>query len=343
MEPEQVTTDEKPSLRDTIIAAVEQAEAPPETQTPDRGRDDSGKFVKGEKKDAAAKAKEPKEPGNGSLTPTPSAAAPIKRPSSWKKDYWEKYDALDEELRNYILQREDEAARGISNYKTEADKAKTLWEAIAPFQSDLEKNGIDPAKHIADLFGAHRTLALASPFERQQMFMRLAQDYQVPLQNLVQGTQGQQPNSYLVDLTNRLSNIERGFTEAQQREQASQEASVRKEVEDFAGQSEQFPHFEQVRLKMAALLQAGEADDLKSAYEKAVRLDDTLYEQMIEARHAEKLQKDRETKDAAAKAARERAVQVRGSSPTPRAPANTKGLRNQLEAAFDSVTGTERV
>ena len=321
------TVEQPSSLRDQLTAAFDKAEAPIEPtdkkvekiQEPkgDKVRDEKGKFVAQENKEVVQEA--PK---------------PIKRPSSWKKDYWEKYDTLDEDLRNYILQREDEAARGISNYKAEAEKAKGIWDAIAPFQPELEKYGIQPQDHIQKLFNAHRTLALASPQEKLQMFAQLAQDYQVPLQTLL-GQPQQQGDPRVDMLMNKLNSIESQRQQQEQQALAMQQAEVNNEIEGFAANTEQYPHFEQVRLKMAGLLQAGEADDLKSAYEKAVRLDDTLFDQIMEAKHAEKVRAEKESRDAAAKAAKGKAVQVRSSSPSPSVNANPKGLRAQLEAAFE--------
>jgi len=166
------------------------------------------------------------------------------------------------------------------------------------------------------------------------MFAQLAQDYQVPLQTLL-GQPQQQGDPRVDMLMNKLNSIESQRQQQEQQALAMQQAEVNNEIEGFAANTEQYPHFEQVRLKMAGLLQAGEADDLKSAYEKAVRLDDTLFDQIMEAKHAEKVRTEKESRDAAAKAAKGKAVQVRSSSPSPSVNANPKGLRAQLEAAFE--------
>ncbi len=354
MDPVNVATDAKPSLRDQLSAAFEQTETPvdkPEAdKTPDGkprdkeapgptakvGRDETGKFAKQEKQEKQGETQKP--------ATEPKSATPPKRPASWKKDYWEKYDALDEELRNYILQREDEATRGISNYKAEAERAKVLWDAIAPFQSELEQYKIDPAQHIQNLFSAHRTLALASPQEKLQMFARLAQEYQVPIQSLVAAFTGQQVQGAYdprVDqLWQELSGLKGTLEQERRTVQQREEEAVRNEVQEFAANTEKFPHFEQVRQRMAGLLQAGEADDLESAYEKAVRLDDTLFEQLAEQRHSAKLEAQAKAKDEAAKAARANAPQVRSSSPGPQGGEKPKGLRAQLTAAFDELSGS---
>lgn len=319
-----------PSLRDTIVNAVnasktDEAATPSETKTTegkDSGRDDQGRFTK--KADKVDKEAAPVD-----KTPAP------KRPSSWKKDYWDRFDAMDEETRNYILQREDEVARGISNYKAEADRSKPLWDAIAPFQADLDKHGLNAADLTTRLFGAHRTLSLASAPEKLQMFAQLAQQYGVPLQQLV-GQPTAYDNPLIQQLNQRVNELSGNLQQMTQAQQLAAQQEVDHTIADFASQSEKYPHFDAVREKMARLLQAGLAEDLPSAYDQAVRLDPDLYDQIIEARQAEKLEKERQEKDAAAKAAKEKAGSLKTSSPGPTTVSGApKTLRETLQAAVE--------
>ena len=65
------------------------------------------------------------------------------RPTTWKKEYlpiWDKLTAGEQltpeeslKLAEYSNQRESEYKKGVSTYKQEADNAKSLVEAIAPF------------------------------------------------------------------------------------------------------------------------------------------------------------------------------------------------------------------
>ena len=331
------------SLRDQLTAAFDKAEpqvepvqAEPieEPKQETRARGEDGKFVPKEKVEQNPDAQ---------VDIQAEAPKPAKRPQSWKKDYWEHFDKLDPNLQQYILQREDEQTRGISNFKAEAERAKKLWDAIAPFQPELEQYGIAPEQHIQTLFNAHRTLALADPQSKISMFAKLAQDYGVPLQALVQGQTGQQMDPYVAQLAQQVNQLSQSWTQAQQQAVEQQQQQVANEVQEFAGNTERFPHFEQVRLKMAGLLQAGMADDLESAYEQAVRLEPEIFEQMMQAKQTEQIQAEKKAKDDAAKAAKAKAVSVAGSTPGPQAATGVKGIRANLEAAFDQHVSGGRI
>ena len=60
--------------------------------------------------------------------------------------------------------------------------------------------------------------------------------------------------------------------------------SLLNEINQFSLKAE---HFEDVRPTMIQLLQSGVAQTLEDAYEKAIRLDPNLFEQMTKAQQAE--------------------------------------------------------
>ena len=111
----------------------------------------------------------------------------LSRPSTWKKEYLPIWDKLttgqqltSEEalkLAEYSNQRESEYKKGVSTYKAEADRARSLEEAIAPFVPELQAQNISPAAWINNLGRAHMILTKAPYQEKVQMFQRLAQDY----------------------------------------------------------------------------------------------------------------------------------------------------------------------
>ncbi|HEY6020705.1 MAG TPA: hypothetical protein VIY48_12665, partial [Candidatus Paceibacterota bacterium] len=190
------TQPEELSLRDELAknlqATVEQPETPQKTQAPQetpaeaesRARDEKGRFA----------AKEVQPPPPGQEQPTATAGRPP-RPSSWKKEYWEKWDKIaetDPELASYLNQREGQFASGVSTYKQEWEQAKPLIDAIAPYQPILQQNGIEPAQFISNLANAHHKMTTAGPQEKIAMLQKLAVDYGVPVQLAVQGQNGWQ-------------------------------------------------------------------------------------------------------------------------------------------------------
>lgn len=305
------------------------AEAPPQDIAPqetaeakaERLRDEAGRFVA--KTDAVTQPVTPQE------KPRPQ------RPNTWKKEHWESYDKLAAEnpqLAEYILQRESEFTKGVSTYKQEWDRAKPLLEAMAEFQPLLQQHNIEPTQWIRNLGHAHRMLATGTPEQRLQMFHRLAQDYQVPLQALV-GAQGQYtpPPQPAID----PNEIDRRI-EARLREQATQA-----EINAFASNKEKYPHFEEVRDTMAGLLQSGLAEGLGDAYEAALRhpRHATIFTSLQEQQRQSEDARAAEERRKQAELARRKAVSPRSTTPTASSASGNapKGIRASIESAFDSV------
>ena len=267
----------------------------------------------------------------------------LQRPSSWKKEYWEKWDKIsgeDPELAKYLQERESQFASGVSTYKQEWEQAKPLIDAIAPFQPILQQNGVDPAQWISNLGNAHHALALGAPQEKLAMFQRLMADYRVPAQLAIQGSDGNwqllgqsQPQQPQFDPSVIPQLVQREL----------QSASVKQTLESFIREAPQkYPHFEVVKQTMAGLLQAGLADDLPSAYEAALRhpkhadLFESLQQQQREQQEAQLKEAQKQ------KVQRARSNAVSTSSATPSGQMNAtgeKGLRDQLTENFRAVVG----
>jgi hypothetical protein len=56
-----------------------------------------------------------------------------------------------------------------------------------------------------------------------------------------------------------------------------EQSRLANEIERVRGNKERFPHFDMVREEMAQLLELGKAQDLETAYAKAVRLNDEVW------------------------------------------------------------------
>jgi hypothetical protein len=329
-----------PSLQEALSSAFDAAEAgepapvektieaPAEEtaeQKAERARDEAGRFTKQEK----AEVKAEPEP----ITPAPTPTAERKPPTSWKKDYWGHWEKIGQNpelapLQDYINQRESEAARGVSQYKQQWEQVAPIAEAIQPFMPDLQQYGIEPKQWITNLGNAHKTLALGTPEQKVQMFARLATEYGVPLEALT----GQQ-NPQMGYVAQTLQQVQQELNQFKTSQQKAEEAKLLGEIDVF---KQKAPHFEAVRESMAQLLQSGIASDLQTAYDKAIRLNDEVWQaQQAEqakaqaAQHAQEIAKKRAA-----------AVSPRSASPTGTTVAggSKKGLRDILEDSFESVS-----
>jgi hypothetical protein len=282
--------EEMESRRDALEAALDQLEEPTEEvvekveepkevveeveEEPAVDRDEKGRFV----------AKEEPE-----VEETPEEVVEeVKKPTTWKKEYvdvWEKMKEgkpLDQQefakFAEYANQREAEYKRGVSAYKAEADNARQLTEAIGPFIPELQAQNIHPVAWINNLGRAHMVLSKAPYAEKVQMFHRLAQDYGIQLdQNGIQMPEQQYVDPYQQQLMQQLQATQQQVQQLSAIREQEENARLNQEINRVSSDRERFPHFEMVREDMAQLLERGLAQDLESAYAKAVRMNDEAY------------------------------------------------------------------
>lgn len=317
------------TLRDQLESAIEQheaPEAPPQAET--RPRDEGGRF--------AAKTPEPEQPAQQAqpaAVETPPAPVVKPRPSSWKSEYEEHWSKLDPTIQDYIVKREADYAKGVSTYKQNWDQAAPIYEAIQPFMPELQKHNIDPKTWITSLGNAHQVLALGSPQEKAQMFAKLATDYGVNLQALT----GQQVDPQFSMLAQELNQLKNQWTQFHSTQQQQEQQLIQSEIQRF---SEGKPYFDAVRETMAGLLQSGVADTLQTAYDKAIRLHDDIWQKQQEEAQQAKAQADAEARQKQVAEAKAKAVSPRSSSPTGMMSSGNgkKGLRDILSEQLDAAT-----
>jgi hypothetical protein len=208
----------------------------------------------------------------------------VTRPSTWKKEYvqiWDKMEAGEQiskedftKFAEYANQRESEYKKGVSTYKAEADRAKSYENAIAPYAQDLQRRGIAPTQYIENLVRAEQILSNAGYEQKLQVFQKLAQDYGIQLNGNGQVTQ---LDPYTQQLMNQLNQVNQEVSSIKGRFAQEENQRLMGEIERVRSNVEQFPHFDVVREEMAQLLELGKAQDLETAYKKAVRMNDDVW------------------------------------------------------------------
>ena len=330
---DQTTLEQSDSLRDVIENAVEAVEAPATEETTSkeaaespktsRARDESGKFVKTQP-----------EANTSDLELTDDFEVPDEpkievkpRPSSWKKDYEEDWGKLDPRIQDYIQQREADYAKGVSTYKNQWDNAAPILEAIKPFEPVLQQNGLNPAQWIQNLGNAHQTLVYGSPEQKLAMFQQLANDYGVNL-GAVTGQTGYDPQ--FSSLAQELNQIKNQWSQFQAQQESMEQAQLRNEIDSFKTDK---PYFEEVREAMAGLLQSGMANDLQEAYDKAIRLNDDVF-QRVQAEQAQKSEAAQREKVAQAKA---KVLSPKSTTPTASTTSGGKSASSIRDAILSSM------
>jgi hypothetical protein len=213
-------------------------------------------------------------------------AKPVSRPSTWKKEYVQIWDKMEKgeqiskedftKFAEYANQRESEYKKGVSTYKAEADRARGYEEAIAPFIPELQAQNISPAAWINNLGRAHMILSKAPHDQKVQMFQRLAQDYGIQLNG--ESVAPIQQDAYTQQLMNQLNMVNQEVSSIKSRFAQEENQRLTNEIEKYRSNVESFPHFDVVREEMAQLLELGKAQDLETAYKKAVRMNDDVWE-----------------------------------------------------------------
>ena len=217
--------------------------------------------------------------------PTESNEEPqVSRPSTWKKEYvsiWDKMEKGEQinkddfvKFAEYANQRESEYKKGVSTYKAEADRAKSYENAIAPFADNLQRRGIQPTQYIENLVRAEQILSNAPYEQKVQVFQKLASDYGIQLNGNGQVTQ---LDPYTQQLMNQLNMVNQEVSSIKGRFAQEENQRLMSEIQKYQSDTANYPHFDVVREEMAQLLELGKAQDLETAYKKAVRMNDDVW------------------------------------------------------------------
>jgi hypothetical protein len=207
----------------------------------------------------------------------------ITRPSTWKKEYVQIWDKMEKgeqiskedftKFAEYANQRESEYKKGVSTYKAEADRAKSYENAIAPYAENLARRGIQPTQYIENLVRAEQILTNAPYEQKVQVFQKLAADYGIQLN----GGQVTQLDPYTQQLMNQLNMVNQEVSSIKGRFAQEENQRLMSEIEKYQSDKANYPHFDVVREEMAQLLELGKAQDLETAYKKAVRMNDDVW------------------------------------------------------------------
>jgi hypothetical protein len=292
-------------------------------------RDEKGRFKAQESNTESDQSAESEPVAEASDVPDEE----IKRPTTWKKEYVEVWNKMQEgkpldkaefaKFAEYANQREAEYKKGVSAYKAEADNARQLTEAIGQFAPELQAQNIHPVAWINNLGRAHMILTKAPYEQKVQLFHRLAQDYGIQLnQDAVQMPEQQYVDPYQQQLMHQLQVTQQQVQQLSAIREQEENARLSNEISRVSSDKERFPHFEMVREDMAQLLERGLAQDLESAYAKAVRMNDEAY----------KLEQDRLLKSVSTQASKAQQVaKAKATAVSPRS-ATPSGLVKSTDA-----------
>ena len=323
-----------PQADDTRRAVLEQGFDAAERgePIPAATRDESGRF--------APKKAEP--------TPTPAETAPEteeppvwkRPPASWKKDFHEVWSKADPKMQEYAWQREEQMRRGVEPLLSKAQFADTMQEAIQPYLNTIQGLGLTPDKAVSTLLEADHKLRTSDPQTKLAYFQQLAQSYGINLGGMQAQTpqqSGAQPGAVdplVWQLQNELNSVRGEVMGWKQQQEMRENQTLLNEINEFSSRAD---HFEEARPMMIQLLQGGLASTLEEAYDKAIRLNPELFDQVTKAQQAAVAAQQAKEANRAAKVARAAAVSVRSATPGVNPAPKAANRRAALEEAFSET------
>jgi hypothetical protein len=207
--------------------------------------------------------------------------------------------------------------------------------AMEPYLPTIQGLGIDAPTAIQALMQADYTLRNSAPNEKRAYLAQLASQYGINLGDVEYDQQVNPIDPAIYELRNELNNVRGEVVGWKRQQEEVQNQTLLSEIEQFATQAD---YFEDARPTMIQLLNAGMATDLQDAYEKAIRFDPNLSEQVQQSRQAEADVARRKANNTAAKLAKAAAVSVRSSTPGFQPTTKAQDRRSMLLEQFDSVS-----
>jgi hypothetical protein len=261
----------------------------------------------------------------------------VTKPTTWKKEYLPIWDKLEKgeqvtkeeftKFAEYANKREDDYKKGVSTYRQEAEHAKTLRSAIEPYMGDLQRKNVKPEEYISALARADQMLTHAPYEQKVQMFNQLAQSYGINLGGQVQ------PQD---QLAHQLYTVNQEVATIKQRYEQEEQSRLYSEIEKVRSNAEKFPHFDEVREDMAQLLENGIAKDLETAYTKAIRLNEDVWQK--EQERLVKTATGQREKQMQVSKAKAKAVSPRSVTPTTMvATSDKKDRKSILESQLNEL------
>ena len=271
----------------------------------------------------------------------PEEPQAIEAPQHWPQDFREEFEAMPPEAQQLFMSRYRQMegdytkkTQGVAAFKKRADAFEEL---LAPHRQTFARAGMDDVAAVRQLLAANAYLQK----DPQNAIAWLANQYGVDV-----GAIGNDPapeDEYAdpqVKALQQQVNQLTGFIQNQQtQQQQSVQQSTQSMIDQFAAQTDDngnpaHPHFEQVRSVMGTLINAGNAPDLKTAYEMAVYADPNLRQQEMQ-RFAAKQSQSEVKKEAVKKAKKAQRSTVRGSAAPaqPTLPAKMS-VRDTIEASI---------
>ena len=267
----------------------------------------------------------------------------LSAPENWNSEDREMFDSLPLNAKERLLKREKEMTADYTRKTQDLAENRKKFEALEgvlePARQMILSTGISEAEYVSRLIAADTALKQNPLMALKQIAQGLGVNLSSLNEENESGIFSEEQNPHIAQLQQELQTVRTELGNIRQTNIRAQTAQHEETINTFASSKDQsgnllYPHFEKVKTKMGALLKAGEAEDLTSAYNKAIRLDDDLYKKSLE--NEKTLAKKEEEKRRKLAVEKARKVKPKSGNP-PKGSTQATDLDSMLMSSIESA------
>jgi len=277
------------------------------------------------------------------------APGSLTAPGTWSAEEKAEFANLPEKVQATVLRREGDRDRAFSQKQAEmnqkAQSYKAMDQVFEPYDEVLAMNGVDKPNLIRQYLAYDKALANDPVGTLKTLASRVGVD----LSSLNQEAEGEEASPQFLALKRELEETRQTVNSFQTERQQQEALLSQQRQQDLIGQLTTFaqstdetgnlkyPHFEELRVAMGALMDSGQAPDMDSAYNQALWGSPNHRDSLLAAQRRELEKSTKAVKAAHAKKAVKAAVSVSGSPGGAEPPASVGTIREELEKAAQGL------
>lgn len=341
--------DEGESVRDSILAAMSEDEAP---ETPEVDEDTS-EDVEAEAEPVEVDDDDPEpveasddeaEDDEPEETDEEAEPEPVEAPVSWSAEDKKVFESLPREAQEVVARRERERDQGVNKTLEEVAPLRNVAEKYTDYFANLN---VKPADAFEWLVHAEATLRHGTPEQKRVQLERLAQDYGISLApaEAPSDDDDEYVDPKVSQLSEEVAQLRGQLTSRQRAEIKEQQAKAEQQVSTFRDAKTEagapaHPYFADVESDMVALAQAdraaGKIPDIADLYERACWQNPSIREKLIADTKSDEQRKAMEEKRKRAAKAKKASKSVSSSSGSgaPRTADKEESVRDSIRAAM---------
>jgi len=252
----------------------------------------------------------------------------------WHREHKEMFAKLDPEAQKFLIDRDKEFQASVTQKQMEVADMKR---ALEPIKDQLEERGISQGNAIRLLVGAHLRLER----DPKNAILELMNSYGIDINAIVgddvEGRSDLSESAVALE----VKKLKEELRQEREARQAVEATRVTQRLQEFAGSHEYFDDVVQDMTDLANGYRARgqEPPPLETLYEKACRMNESVWEKISSAKRQEEESKRRERDKAeAAKAKRAASTKVRSTaSRSGESKKEGRSLRQELSDTYDKL------